>query len=185
MFDSHRDLFHELTDIEVADNGYWGVRCRRGYLSPRRLAVKYMKNRYPCAGDPCDAKKVLQPLILEDDIKFLDSRAAVLNATWSHDTTQTRLVKTHPEPTHLGSYEAATDRHRFNEVFSGPTQLLLVRLEPGARVHPKILVEPTVGLHGHKIFSEWFRDADVIRYVNGHEAPGSVSLAVRPQALLV
>lgn len=185
FFDPWTSSLAPRDSIEVAEDGYWGLKCKEGHRAPRVLPPRWHRDRYECEVPHERPVHEFEPLVLHDAIGFLDHSQDVLKAHWFHSTTSLGgLTTTHEGLTHLGSSEAADDRGLFltrNDVAPATHR---VRIASSARVHPFVLIEPTMGDHGHSHFEEWFQSADVIRYVNAHEAPGSISLAVKPQVLV-
>ena len=87
---------------------------------------------------------------------------------------------------HIGSYEAAIESmlRRMRNQDDGGKPFYLYRI---ALRHESLTVEPgwrdENSDKAAQISQEDFGDADVVRYLNVHESPGSISLAVRPAAI--
>jgi hypothetical protein len=88
---------------------------------------------------------------------------------------------------HLGTYEAAVEnmfRRMRDQSTSGETYFLYrVCLKPEALIEPGVHSEPTNFVGDVQLAEICGPDVDVYRYVNTHEDPSSVSLAVRIRAL--
>ncbi|MBN9747899.1 hypothetical protein DMP23_43600 [Amycolatopsis sp. A1MSW2902] len=86
---------------------------------------------------------------------------------------------------HLGTYEAAIESmlRRMNDQNDGGASLSLYRVE----LRRDILVEPgwrdENATEVARISQADLGEADAIRYLNVHESPGSISLAIKPAAI--
>ncbi|MBZ4488101.1 hypothetical protein LQ938_11495 [Microbacterium sp. cx-55] len=184
LFYSPRDRnYVAMPELEVADEGYWGLRCTDGHRAIRRLPDKWHRHRYACEVDHYLPEHDELPLLLPDSVALLSQPNAVIGSLWYHRTERSHLSRAYDGVTHLGTSEAAEDRNLFLISGGAQTNLFTAKISAGARVAPHVLVEPTSGDHGHEIFDKWFETADVIMYVNSHEAPGSISLAIKPSVL--
>ncbi|MFI5590034.1 hypothetical protein ACIA5G_33655 [Amycolatopsis sp. NPDC051758] len=87
---------------------------------------------------------------------------------------------------HLGSYEAAIESmlRRMSSQDDGGTPFYLYRI---ALRHEGLAIEPgwrdENSEKAAQISQKELDDADIVRYLNVHESPGSISLAVRPAAI--
>lgn len=125
--------------------------------------------------------------IIEDDIPLVEVQDRVLERVWWHASTSSSLDLTRTREMHWGSMEAATERAYFSlsPLTSNrlPVYLYQTSLRAGLRVHSDVLVErpgePTNHDHAKKLLATH----DVVRYINGTEGPGAVSLMLFPPAL--
>lgn len=89
---------------------------------------------------------------------------------------------------HVGSYEAAIENmfRRMHDEASSLDQFYLyrVQLDPSCSIHPGIEQEPTNWLGDAYLADVCSPETTVFRYVNVHEDPSGVSLAIEPAAVL-
>jgi hypothetical protein len=88
---------------------------------------------------------------------------------------------------HLGTYEAAIENmlRRMKDQDSADDQFYLyrVRLSPNAAIEPGVHKEPTDWVGDVQLAKVCAPGINTFRYVNTHEDPSSVSLAVTPAAI--
>ncbi|MBO3663878.1 hypothetical protein [Microbacterium stercoris] len=171
--------------LEVAVPGALGITCAAGHSFPRPRTV---------ARDGFDTCTCGQPpgpsiAVLRDDAWLVEDVNAAGTRQWWHASTQSALTLSGRQFVHLGSREAAADRANYllhRAVHSGRTIevfLYSTRLRPDARVHLDVLVEEPMAGSDHTHAESLLSGADAVRYVNATEAPGSVSLVARAEAL--
>ncbi|MFC9918141.1 hypothetical protein [Agromyces binzhouensis] len=176
---------HGTGRLLVAGEGEWGNRCEAGHRFARPRATP----EDPV--DICTCGKYLSEelAILPEDATLLEDPNEAFDRNWWHVSHSAALALDPDQPVHLGSREAADDRAnlknyaRENHGKSFDLHLYKIRLKGSARIHPDVLVErpgqSSDHTHALSLLSDW----DVVRYVNGTEAPGSISLVVNARAV--
>lgn len=168
-------------DIGIAPFLAWGVRCagagRHWFLRPR-AADKDM-NFCHC-GDGLDSGLDL----LLDDVSLLTTPDTVATRVWWHSTPSESIDPHRVDAMHWGSLESAKERAVIRLTYTSQrVHLFSATLRPDIAVHPDLLLErPAQGTTHH--YGKSVADPDtVVRYVNGTEAPGAISLVLLPSAL--
>lgn len=176
---------HHSGRLLIAGEGEWGNSCMAGHRFARPRATP----EDPI--DECGCGEYLSEelAILPEDMTLLEDANEAFDRDWWHVSHNAELAFDPDRAVHLGSREAADDRanaKNYARVMHGTSfdlHLYKIRLRSGVRVHPDVLVErpgqSSDHTHALSLLSDW----DVVRYVNGTEAPGSISLVVNPRAV--
>lgn len=170
--------------LQVASDGAWGIRCSNGHVFERRRELVHGFDACASCGGVADG--ALE--ILRDDAKLIGSRHALARRVWWHSSPAQEIDRHRPDVMHWGSWEAARDRAHHDYYRRSSANLPhrdyfihSARLRPLRRVHPHVYLEHHGPGAAHPV--DELRQCDVVRYVNSTEAPGSVSLLLRPRNL--
>lgn len=175
----------EIAFLPVAPDDAWGIRCAQcGNWFPRPRAADDDMN--VCR--TCRAGIRLEFLaVITDDIELIELAGAVLAREWWHASASDLIDLARTETMHWGSREAAIERahSRLSPLVSSGQRVFLHRatILTAASIHPDVLLErPGEGTnhdHGERLL----HSHDIVRYVNGTEGPGAVSLMLLPSSL--
>lgn len=168
-------------DIGIAPFLAWGVRCSgtgaHWFLRPR-AADKDM--------NICHCGNGLGPglALVPDDVALLNDPVTVAIRTWWHSTPSESIDLHSGDAMHWGSRESALERAVARLAYTSQrVHLFSATLRPGIAVHQDLLLErPALGTT-HHYGTAVVDENTVVRYVNGTEAPGAISLMLRPSAL--
>jgi hypothetical protein len=122
-----------------------------------------------------------------DDIELIIDPSATPARVWWHASSSDTIDLTRTDIMHWGSREAAIERahSRLSPFVSSGRRMFLHRatIEAGGSIHPDIMLERPGEGTNHEHGEELIRTHDVVRYVNGTEGPGAVSLMLLPCSL--
>lgn len=171
----------EVNQLDVAPDGYWGVRCGEGNHWVARTPVDpstqtFHRDNFNCPSGHRRDNRNSGLAVLREDVPLLEDSNYLFARKWYHASRDKNLQLDGSKLIHLGSREASLHvviRHQH----SNPFYLHEVSLDPQASVSKKLILEFAPGetiekTHGIRASSL----KEVTRYVNVQEAPGSVSL---------
>ncbi len=170
----------------VAPEDAWGVRCSQcDRWHPRPRAVNDDMN--VCDEDRAGLRREFLAVIA-DDVALVERQDAVWGREWWHASASRDIDLTRADIMHWGSKEAAMERahSRLSPLVSFGERMYLHRatVRPGVSVHPDVMLERPGEGTDHRHGERLLLAHDVVRYVNGTEGPGAVSLMLRPSSLL-
>lgn len=169
--------------------------------------------RCPCCGTTCEAENAAQVTVSEDDPALDDASAKQLAwyhsstfAEWPPIidfagglNDQVRLMmggqaavarwadRQRTKALHIGTYESAVHNmlRRIDDQADGGKQFFLyrVRLRPESVIQPGWITDPSNFVGDVQLDDLCPPEVEVVRYVNYHEDPGGLSLAIRPSAI--
>lgn len=174
-----------LESIPVAPSSAWGVCCSEcGRWSERPRPVNDDMN--VCIHCRAGVRYEFLALV-SDDIELLQQPEAVGNREWWHSSGSDVIDLERPAEMHWGSREAALERAHSRlspRVYAGRAVFLhRATLRPDSRVHPDVMLERPGEPTDHSYAKSLLQEHDIVRYVNATEAPGSISLLLRPPSL--
>lgn len=184
--DDEREPPSVVRSLPVAPEGAWGVRCSNcDRWHPRPRLVNDDMN-------VCDADRAGLRLgflaVIADDVELIERQEAVSGREWWHASTSADIDSTRADIMHWGSKEAAMERahSRLSPLVSSGAKVYLHRatVRSGVSVHPDVMVERPGEGTDHSYGEVLLSKHDVVRYVNGTEGPGAVSLMLRPSSLV-
>jgi hypothetical protein len=172
-----------ITKLELAPKGYWGVRCfgpdHHWFPRPRKPSDD-MNICLQCGAGLDDTLA-----LVEDDVEVVMRPQAVFEREWWHATPSARIDPIRTSIMHWGSEEAALERAHVMLSPWRSERIFLHRamVHPGCAIAPDVFIErPGYGANhddGHALMPPF----EVVRYINGTEAPGGTSIMVRAQSL--
>lgn len=168
-----------IPSIGVGIDDYWGIKCVEGHWVPRNQEIPNCPENHRLAEEL---------FILPEDIELITQPARTLERSWFHVSDR---PWTNPDLTkfsHIGPREAALMRGR-NPLLKDAEVLYLheFELDRNATVADEIFLESD-GFRVELLYELEISDPDtssIYRYVNREEAPGLVSLVVKPAALIL
>jgi len=158
--DDDRDPPLVIPFLLVAPEDAWGVRCSQcDRWHPRPRVVNDDMNI--CVEDRAGLRHEFLAVVA-DDVELIEQQDAVWGREWWHASASKDIDLTRVDIMHWGSKEAAMERShsRLSPLVSFAGRMYLRRGDGLLAAH------------------------DVVRYVNGTEGPGAVSLMLRPSSLL-
>lgn len=184
-----KSTIQTTNSLDVAPSGKWGIRCGQGKHWTERKPVDvaldvFSRDMFHCPEGHGIERLDAGLAILPEDATLATDPNAVFGRDWWHVSRSDALTIDPKGFFHVGSEEAARQRAvTFSPVYDH--FLYRVSFDPAAVVDPRVLLEfsPNQTLEDSFAMSV---DAspDVTRYVNVREAPGSVSLILRPSAVV-
>lgn len=172
--------------LQVAPQDAWGVRCSqcdRWYPRPRVVN----DDMNVCVEDRAGLRHEFLAVVA-DDADLIEQQDAVWGREWWHASASKDIDLTRVDIMHWGSKEAAMERahSRLSPLvsFAGRMYLHRATVRPGVSVHPDVMLERPGEGTDHRRGEGLLAAHEVVRYVNGTEAPGAVSLMLRPASLL-
>lgn len=177
----------QLSQIEVAPKGYWGLRCvTHGEfverIEPDLAKDKYHRDMFKCSSGG-EANMQPLPVLLADDVSLVQTPSEIFNRSWWHVTREPLVTLRSNKLLHLGSLSAALHRAvllKGMDFENKGLHLYRFQLDHESKIENRILVEATQGLSVEELFRiDPSRDTPRIqRYINVREAPGSISLLI-------
>lgn len=175
----------EFRELPVAPDDAWGVRCggcKLWFARPRDV-VDDMNVCRDCRGGIETGVLAVIP----DDILLIEDAEAILERGWWHSSVSDSIDLGRTDIMHWGSRDAAIERaHVRLSVGAAPNDRMFLHrssVRPAASVHAHVMLERPGEGTDHTHGESLLHSHDVVRYVNGTEGPGAVSLLLRPNSL--
>lgn len=175
----------EFRDLPVAPDDSWGVRCGgcKVWFDRARDVVDGMNVCRDCRGGIETGVLAVIP----DDVLLIEDAEEVLRREWWHSSVFDSVDLGRTNIMHWGSRDAAIERThvRLSAGVAPNDRMFLHRsaVRPAAIVHPDVMLERPGEGTDHTHGESRLHAHGVVRYVNGTEGPGAVSLMLRPISL--
>lgn len=192
-YDARSKQLIVMDAIEVAPAGHVGIKCEDGHWAiPANRefgAFSYHRKSYWCANGDKAPVRFATAAVQESHVPYLgaEGKSKVLNGEWFHASPLSKVKfpssLRSDRYVHLGTRIAATDWDLVQSRGREESFLYSVKLSSEATVSDDIHVESDAGsdIREKGLTLDAF---DIYRYVNVKEDPGSVSVLIRPSAIV-
>jgi hypothetical protein len=161
--------------LDVAPEGFSGLRCAKGHFFPHTARWRVTAPLCEACGERGDQKYVA---VVAEGCVLIESPTLVYGAIWWHSTDAGNQFLPDSRFIHVGSQRAAELRAQALSWPGGSYEMWTLRVCPGTVIASDVVMANS-NVDGENVLAESVAADGVVRYVNGREDAGSVSLVGR------